>query len=59
MKQELMDLLEAAHAALVEARKLVALSKHKSYVYIGEAIECVESAVMTLPVDPKGLTKSE
>lgn len=36
--------LDTAHAALVEARKLAALSKMGNYDKIGDAIKCVEGA---------------
>ena len=41
-------LLESAHAELVEARKIAALSKHESYEEIGDAIDCVEAAFVWL-----------
>lgn len=40
--------LDAAHAELVKARKIAALSKHESYEEIGDAIECVEAAFVWL-----------
>jgi hypothetical protein len=40
--------LDAAHAELVEARKIAALSQHQSYEEIGDAIECVEAAFVWL-----------
>lgn len=43
-KGHLIKRLDAAHAELVEARKIAALSKHGSYEDIGEAIDCVEAA---------------
>lgn len=47
---ELTKRLEAAHAELVEARKIAALSKHESYEEIGDAIECIEAAFVWIPV---------
>ena len=41
-------LLESAHAELVEARKIAALSKHEGYEEIGDAIDCVEAAFVWL-----------
>lgn len=38
--------LESAHDELVAARKIAALSKHDSYTDIGDAIECVEAALV-------------
>jgi hypothetical protein len=43
--------LESAHADLVSARKLAALSRHESYEEIGDAIECVEAAFVWLTTD--------
>jgi len=47
---ELTKRLESAHAELVEARKIAALSKHESYEEIGDAIDCVEAAFVWIPV---------
>lgn len=44
--------LDSAHAELVEARKIAALSKHESYEEIGDAIECVEAAFVWLHKSP-------
>ena len=43
--------LESAHADLVSARKLAALSRHESYEEIGDAIECVEAAFVWLKTE--------
>jgi hypothetical protein len=43
---QLSQRLDAAHAELVAARKIAALSKHESYEEIGDAIECVEAALV-------------
>lgn len=40
--------LDSAHAELVAARKIAALSKHESYEEIGDAIECVVAAFVWL-----------
>jgi hypothetical protein len=50
--QRLVRRLDAAHAELVEARKIAALSKHESYEEIGDAIECVEAAFVWLHQSP-------
>lgn len=50
--QRLVRRLDAAHAELVEARKIAALSKHESYEEIGDAIECVEAAFVWLHKSP-------
>ena len=47
----LLEELDTAHGALVEARKQAALAEHKSYGAIGDAIEAVESAIMDLLED--------
>lgn len=44
--------LDSAHAELVAARKIAALSKHESYEEIGDAIECVEAAFIWLHSQP-------
>jgi hypothetical protein len=44
--------LDSAHAELVEARKIAAISKHQSYEEIGDAIECVEAAFVWLHKSP-------
>lgn len=44
--------LDSAHAELVEARKIAALSKHESYEEIGDATECVEAAFVWLHKSP-------
>lgn len=46
--EQLVRRLDAAHAELVEARKIAALSRHESYEEIGDAIECVEAASVWL-----------
>ena len=50
--QRLVRRLDSAHAELVEARKIAALSKHESYEEIGDAIECVEAAFVWLHKSP-------
>lgn len=50
--QRLVRRLDSAHAELVEARKIAALSKHESYEEIGDAIECVEAAFVWLLKSP-------
>lgn len=45
-EQELAQHLESAHAELVAARKIAALSFHQSYKEIGNAINSVERAIM-------------
>jgi len=47
----LLTRLDSAHAELVEARKIAALSKDGSYEEIGEAIDCVEMAIASLRFD--------
>lgn len=44
--------LDAAHAELVDARKIATLLKHESYEEIGDAIECVEAAFVWLHKSP-------
>ena len=44
--------LDSAHAELVEARKIAALSNHESYEEIGDAIDCVEAAFVWLHKSP-------
>ncbi len=44
--------LDSAHAELVEARKIAALSKHESYDEIGDAIDRVEAAFVWLHKSP-------
>ena len=51
----LIQRLDAAHAELVEARKIAALSKHDSYEEIGDAIECVEAAFVWLHKSPNDI----
>jgi len=53
--QRLVRRLDAAHAELVEARKIAALSKHESYEEIGDAIECVEAAFVWLHKSPNAI----
>jgi hypothetical protein len=42
----LVDHLEDAHVLLTSARKIAALNGLESYVEIGDAIECVEAALV-------------
>jgi hypothetical protein len=43
--------LKIAHAELVDALTIAALARHKSYVEIENAIECLEEAFEMIPVD--------
>jgi len=56
---QLIQLLDAAHANLVKARKIAALSKHESYEEIGDAIECVEAAFVWTHKLPRGNSKQK
>lgn len=47
-ERKLMARLDAAHAELVDARKVAILAQHESYDEIGDAIECVEAAFVWL-----------
>lgn len=55
-QQQLIQQLDSAHAELVEARKIAALSEHESYKEIGNAIDCVEAAFMQLTSHDKEKT---
>lgn len=53
--ERLVQHLDSAHAELVSARKIAALSKHESYEEIGDALECVEAAFIWLNSQPNAL----
>jgi hypothetical protein len=43
---KLINNLETAHSSLISARKIAALNKLESFEEIGDAIECVEAALV-------------
>ena len=52
--REIFSCLEDAHDALVRARKVAALSSHKSYKKIGHCLDCLEEIFESLcPLPPK------